>query len=220
MERRYTNLPQARARLADRAAGEPQKIVGYAAVFYEGTPRSEYQLWTDLIERIMPGAFDRALSEAHDVRALFNHDSNLVLGRTSSKTCRLSIDQIGLRYEIEPPDTQTAKDLLVSLERGDVTGSSFSFIPRETVYREEGELLYAEIMDVDLFDVGPVTFPAYEATSSGVRAELRAAGDAEEARQRAQVWRQARQARLPADAVAARVREREARLALQLQSRL
>jgi hypothetical protein len=218
MERRYAYLPQARARIQQRAEGESPLIVGYASVFYDGTERTEYRLWTDFSERIMPGAFDRALSESHDVRALFNHDSNLVLGRTSAGTCKLSVDKVGLRYEIEAPDTQTARDLQVSLNRGDVTGSSFSFNPTNTLYREEGEMLYAEITDVDLFDVGPVTFPAYEATSSGVRAQLRAAGEAEEARRKAQEWRTAQRAagqvHLSRDAIAARLREREARLRL------
>lgn len=151
---------------------EKKKIVGYASVFYNGQEGTEYDIYGDgyLYERIMPGAFDRAARE-DDVRALFNHDVNQLLGRSTSGTLRLSVDTIGLRYEIDPPDTQLARELTELLGRGDINGSSFSFIVTDSApVRKEGGRRILEIKGVRLFDVGPVTFPAYTAASSGVRA--------------------------------------------------
>lgn len=145
-------------------------IEGYAAVFYrDGDKSTEFEIWPGFVERIRPGAFDRALLEKQDVRALFNHDSGKILGRTSAGTLRLSVDQIGLRYEIDVPDTSTGRDVVASLERGDIDGSSFAFLPTQSIWIEEPELEIREIMDCDLFDVGPVTWPAYEGTTAGVR---------------------------------------------------
>ena len=119
----------------------------------------------------MPGCFDRALSERQDVRALINHDPNQVLGRFLAGTMRLSVDQVGLRYEIDLPDTATGRDIATLVERGDVSGSSFSFLDVQTTYvrGEDGCPDCRELRDVNVFDVGPVTFPAYEATTTGLR---------------------------------------------------
>src|SRR5690606_2679953 len=119
----------------------------------------------EVIER---GAFDDVLS--NDCRGLFNHDSNLILGRTSSKTMRLSQDSTGLAYEIQADKRQSyVSDLLISLERGDVTQSSFAFtLTRENQrWVEEGDTITRYIKKVSrLYDVSPVTFPAYpDATS-------------------------------------------------------
>lgn len=154
--------------------GDKRTISGYGAVFYNATdPGTEYRLWENYSERIMPSAFDRAIKE-DDVRSLFNHDANIVLGRTKSQTLRLSVDKVGLRYEVDTPDTQMVRDQVVSpLERGDVDGSSFMFVPTRTVWVEEqrdGQTFYIrQIEEVQLWEVGPVTFPAYESSTSGVR---------------------------------------------------
>jgi len=142
-------------------------IAGYGAVFYrEGDPGTEYQLWDDMVERIMPGAFDRALRE-DDVRSLFNHDPNFVLGRNTAQTLRLSIDAVGLRYEVDPPASRA--DVCDSVERGDVDGSSFMFEILEVVWREVEKLYIREIHQVKLWEVGPVVFPAYESSTAGLR---------------------------------------------------
>ncbi len=133
-----------------------------------------YHLWGNVYERIMPGAFDKAVKE-NDVRACFNHDGNLILGRTKSGTLLLTLDSLGLRYEIDAPDTQLVRDQVLSpIERGDVSGSSFMFIPRKVNWveetRDDGIVLeFREIEDVELWEVGPVTFPAYESTTTGAR---------------------------------------------------
>lgn len=172
MQRRFLALPSAPVRVEDRGT-DPPVVVGYAAPFYNAVdPTTEYQLAENLSERIMPGCFDRACRE-DDVRALFNHNVDFIMGRTASGTLKLSVDKVGLRYEIQPPDTQAARDVMASIRRGDVNGSSFAFIPHEekgTVHFKEGERYIRELHSVQLFDVGPVVYPAYKATTSGVRA--------------------------------------------------
>jgi uncharacterized protein len=170
-ERRFTPHAASRVSLEPRAADEQPAIVGYGAVFYDGTERTEYKLCDDLIERIMPGAFDRAIRERDDARGLFNHDSNLVLGRVSAGTMTLSVDPTGLRFSIVPGKTTVAADVMEHIRRGDVQGCSFAFRVTEQVWRTVGVIDYREIMAVELYDVGPVTFPAYEATSVGVRSK-------------------------------------------------
>lgn len=176
MERRFLSTASRPVELRAEE-GKPAKIAGYAAVFYNPSdPGTEYELMRhanySVSERLMPGCFDRALRE-DDVRALFNHDTNQILGRTRAGTCQLSIDGIGLRYEIDPPDTQAGRDLLVSLGRQDVTGSSFCFdyrqksITMQTDGDSERDII--EVRDVKLYDVGPVCFPAYTSTTAGVR---------------------------------------------------
>lgn len=169
MERRYSN--QRKVQISRRADG-PSRLEGYAAVFYrESDKATEYELWPGLIERVMPGAFDRALRERQDVRALFNHDASAVLGRTGPGTLRLNVDDVGLRYEIDLPDTQAGRDVATSVERGDVTGSSFSFAPHAVTWKDMPDMTIRELTDVDLYDVSPVTFPAYEGTSVAARSE-------------------------------------------------
>lgn len=172
MERRFLATKIANVRADNRDDGTPI-IAGYGAVFYDGTEATEYKLYDDMVERIMPGAFDRAIAEKHDVRGLFNHDPNQILGRTKSGTMKLSIDATGLAYEIEPGETNVSKDVQVHLSRGDVSGSSFSFVPSDAQWIEqtkEGKTVFIrEIRSVDLYDVGPVTFPAYQTTTAGVR---------------------------------------------------
>lgn len=187
-ETRFLPATRCSLQLAKRAEGEGRTLEGYGAVFYDGTPETEYPLWSDVVERIMPGAFQRTLSENIDVRGLFNHDPSLILGRVSAGTCRLSIDGKGLRYEIDLPDTQLARDLGLSIERRDVTGSSFSFIPERVmwVHGEDG-VDVREIHSAIVFDVGPVTWPAYEATTASIRGQ----GDLSELRREWQAWREA-----------------------------
>jgi hypothetical protein len=147
--------------------GEARKIVGYAAVF-----NSLSEDLGGFREMIMPGAFARAIEE-DDVRALINHDSNLVLGRNIAGTLRLFEDEIGLRYEIDPPDTQAARDLIISLDRGDIDQSSFGFQAMEESWRnpdEDNPLPIRILHENRLFDVSPVTYPAYHATSVAARA--------------------------------------------------
>lgn len=153
-----------------KADGTDTTIVGYASVFPPA--QSRFRGW---FEQIDPHAFDKCLATDPDVRALFNHDPSWILGRTKAGTLKLSVDSVGLRYEISPSleSTQT-RDLLVALERGDVDQSSFGMFVRDDEWeeREDGTIVRT-ILEADLFDVSPVTFPAYPDATSGLRASLR-----------------------------------------------
>lgn len=126
------------------------------------------ELWTGAFEEIAPGAFDNTLS--NDIRALINHDTSLVLGRTKAGTLELKTDSRGLwgRIKINPNDTD-AVNLYERVKRGDVDQCSFGFniISEETEYRDDGTVKWI-IKEVDLHEVSVCTFPAYEET--GVQA--------------------------------------------------
>lgn len=184
-KRETRSLPLAQANLRIDGDDDNKHILGYAAVFFDGTEGTEYALWADMDERIMPGAFDDVLSNQDDVRGLFNHDPNQILGRTSAGTLKLSVDATGLFYEITPGDTTIADNVIESIRRGDIDGSSFSFRVLDEELKKEDGKYKREITKVGpVYDVGPVTFPAYEDTTSGYRkeelvaAEVRAIVDA------------------------------------------
>jgi len=149
-----------------------QKIVGYAVRFAPATSED----LGGFREQIDPHAFDGCLAANPDVRGLWNHDPNHILGRTTAGTLRLSVDSVGLKYEIDPPNTTVANDLMISMERGDVTQSSFGFICSDDTWREDANgNITRTVLKAELFDVSPVTFPAYPDATSGVRASLRSA---------------------------------------------
>lgn len=204
MQRRFLNRPANPIRLRENPDGAPPTITGYAAVFYDPTdPGTEFRLWGQVYERIMPAAFSSAIARKDDVRALFNHDANSILGRASAGTLRLFVDARGLRYEIDPPDTSAGRDAVASIRRGDITGSSFAFIPTAEMDKRDGEKRVIEVHDCELFDVGPVVFPAYAGTAAGVRA---GDGDGDAARER---WER-RRALADADLLAVTLLEMQA----------
>ena len=168
LERRFVPLAEGfEVRMMERDG--KNMICGYGAVFNSRSQVMYTAKGSPFVERIRPGAFRRAIAEA-DVRALLNHDPNKILGRRGAGTLRVVEDELGLPYEIDPPDVSYARDLAVSLGRRDITGSSFSFATVEDDWSmgEDG-IAIRELRDVHLFDVGPVTFPAYPATSAGRR---------------------------------------------------
>ena len=140
---------------------------GYAAVFYDGTPDTEFKITPTLVERILPGAFDKALQGKPDIRALYDHDSRMVLGRTP-KTLRVDVDARGLRYEIDA-DTTIGRQIVESVKRGDISGSSFGAIFTEDNIKREGQTLVREILEADLREVSPAAFPAYQAATVEAR---------------------------------------------------
>jgi HK97 family phage prohead protease len=154
------------SKVEDRAGGETNSpvIAGYAAVF--DSPAEIYGMF---LEKIARGAF-RASIARDDVRGVFNHDNNLILGRNTAKTLRLSEDSKGLAYEIDPPATSYAQDLLVSIERGDISQSSFRFRATREEWDETGDMPVRTILECELIDVSPVTYPAYEDALVGLRA--------------------------------------------------
>jgi HK97 family phage prohead protease len=171
MKKKYKNNIETRAFGCEfrvvRKEDEPVKITGHAAVF-----NRESENLGGFVEIIKPGAFKKAL-KGSDARALFNHDSNLILGRESAGTLSLREDKAGLYMEVELPDTQYARDLAVSMERGDITQQSFGFSIDEggSMWEDDGERVLRTITDIkSVFDVSPVTYPAYPDTDAAVRA--------------------------------------------------
>lgn len=145
-----------------RAEQGTRSIGGFAAVFNSDADIGGY--W---IERIKPGAFAKAIKG--DVRSLFNHDSSALLGRTISKTLELFEDDAGLQYRLDLPRTTDGDKVLELIERGDLTGNSFGFKVTHDEWDETGDVDVRTIHEVELYEVGPVTFPAYEATSLWLR---------------------------------------------------
>lgn len=140
------------------------KIEGYAAIFEQ---LSE-ELW-GFREKIRKGAFTNVIRD--DVRALFNHDANFVLGRNRAGTLKLEEDDKGLRIEIDPPNTQAARDLLESIRRGDVNQMSFMFTTKTDEWKKEDDgTITRTLVELErLLDVSVVTFPAYPQTSASAR---------------------------------------------------
>lgn len=161
-ERRF--YPLAELRVAEAADGKSAKISGHAAKF--DVPSEDLG---GFVERVAPGAFAKTIMSA-DIRALFNHDSNIVLGRNKAGTLRLSEDTAGLAIDIDAPDTQLVRDMVLApMRRGDVTQMSFGFITRNDKWAKVDGIWVRTLLEVDLFDVSPVTFPGYPQTDVAVR---------------------------------------------------
>ncbi len=147
-----------------KVEGEQTRISGYAAVFNK--------LSSDLggfKEKIDPGFFSNVMGD--DVRALFNHDDNLVLGRTVNETLTLKEDKKGLSVEIIPPDTTYARDLITLMERGDVSQMSFQWVTAIDEWDETNmdKIVRTLVKAKELWDVSPVTFPAYPQAKADIR---------------------------------------------------
>ena len=165
IERRFYELP---VKIETRDGNtESRTVVGYAAVFDK---------WSNSMgdwfrEKIDRHAFDNVLDQ--DTVALFNHDANLVLARNSANTLKLSVDDTGLRYEFEAPNTTAGNDLLENIRNGNVSHSSFAFsVKTEQWGKSESPDVEEDrtIVEVDqLIDVSPVVFPAYPDTSVAKR---------------------------------------------------
>lgn len=148
-------------------AGEKPTIGGYAAVF----ERKSVMLY-GFREKIAPGAFRDSLQD--DIRALWQHDTAQVLGRTRAGTLRLWEDERGLGFEVDPPDTQTGRDALTLIARGDVDQMSFGFnvpINGDAWTEDEDGIPLRTIKRAKLIEVSPVTFPAYPDTSASIMRE-------------------------------------------------
>ena len=139
------------------------RIEGYAAVFDQES--LDLGGFREVIHR---GAFaDTILNQ--DIRGLVNHDANLVLGRNRAGTLELREDDHGLRFVLYPPDTAAARDLLVSMERGDVDQMSFGFEAVRDRWETDDHGALRHLLEARLFDVSVVTFPAYPQTSAEAR---------------------------------------------------
>ena len=169
MERTLRQLRTVATEFATREDGDALRIEGYFAVF-----NSNYEIAPGMSESIAPGAFSRTLPGG-DIRALINHDTTLVLGRTKAHTLELREDERGLWGSIlVNPNDQDAMNLYSRVKRGDVDQCSFGFeiVNEETDFREDGSVHWT-IKDVNLFEVSACTFPAYEATNISAREKER-----------------------------------------------
>ena len=164
--------PERRFLTSNPPKSSGRKVSGYGALFGS---RSQNLGTTDcpMHEIILPGAFDGRLNDT--VLALFNHDQNLILARTAGGegTLKLSVDNIGLRYEFEAAETTTGNDLLEGIRRGDIAGSSFAFTVAHggDTWTPEGRGALRTIAKISrLFDCSPVVSPAYAETTVTARA--------------------------------------------------
>jgi hypothetical protein len=150
-----------------RAAGtaDKPKLQGYAAKF--NSPSEDLGGFQEVIR---PGAFTRTLAEGADVRCLFNHDESLIIGRTKAGSLRLKEDRTGLYFECDVPKSRM--DVYEAVQRGDVDQCSFGFccVEENFMPNPAGQpATLRELLDVDIFDVSVVTFPAYANTNVSAR---------------------------------------------------
>lgn len=146
------------------ADSENKKLTGYVVQWNKDSEL----LWGEYIERFAPNAFSHSLAGGQDVRALFEHDHTKLLGRTSSGTLSLQEDTIGLRFELTPPDTQLGRDLLVSVERGDIRGMSFGFIAKKNEWDFSVEPNLRTVTEAELFEITVTSIPAYPDSSLAI----------------------------------------------------
>ncbi len=169
-ERRLLSMKLSVKRKRERRATDPDgdgdvdepMICGHAAVFNQA---ADLGYFTEIVKT---GAFTRTIGE-DDIRALFNHDPNYVLGRNRAGTLRLAQDDIGLAFEVTPGTRSYERDLMENIERGDISQCSIGFYVRGYEVERDGDNWTRTLTDVQLFDVSPVTFPAYTGTDVAVR---------------------------------------------------
>jgi len=168
-QRRALGVSELTCRAVD---GRPTQIIGYAVVFNS----------VAYGEVIRPGAFTKTLVERNDVKAYWNHNSDMILGRTSNQTLLLTQDPRGLYFEVTPnPETSWGRDALASAARGDVKGASFGFRVISASMITEGGVEICEVREVDLREVSPCADPWYEATAVEVRENEETTDDEERA---------------------------------------
>lgn len=159
-------------------------LAGYAAVFNRETVLVPKDAWCtgspEVREFIAPGAFKRTIKNS-DQRAVWNHNTDFVLGRRKNGTLNLSEDEKGLRTEITPPDTDLVRDMVIApIDRGDVDQMSFAFRVIDDKITETRDLILIELREVDLIEVSPVAIPAY--TDTEIALSARSADRIEELR--------------------------------------
>lgn len=152
----------------DTTNPESMAIKGYVVKFDDRS----HLLYDEWYERVSKGAFAKSL-EQNTIKALWNHNSDIVLGSTKSRTLILEEDDVGLRFELELPNSSQAKDIYESIRRGDVDGVSFGFYVRDNgdkwEYLKEEDVYERTLLDIDLIEISPTPFPAYPTSEVGKR---------------------------------------------------
>lgn len=178
MKKKETRFVPTEIRAIETDDGE-LVLEGYAALF---DSRSENL--GGFVETIRPGAFRKTLEEKPDIRALWNHDTNYVLGRTKSGSLELEEDENGLRVRISMADTSQTRYFHDTIRRGDVDGMSFGFRTIKDAWEKpsDGTTPTRELVEVELFEVSPTAFPAYPETGGKltVRDYLASIGESED----------------------------------------
>lgn len=186
MDREIRQVRSTQTNFTTREDSNDLIIEGYFAVF-----NSNYEIYAGMSESIAPGAFKNTLAD--DIRALVNHDTTLVLGRTSAHTLELGEDEHGLwgRIVINPNDSD-AVNLYERVKRGDVSQCSFGFdiLSEETEFSDNGDVHWT-IKEVKLYEVSCCTFPAYEQTNI----DARSAEKAEMQKRKNEAWRESMKGR-------------------------
>jgi len=166
-EVRYTTGSELRI-VEDTEKPETKTIRGYVLKFNERS----LLLFDEWYEKVCKGAFSRSL-EHNTIKALWNHNTDVVLGSTKSRTLSLKEDDVGLFFEVDLPNTTQARDLYESIKRGDVDGVSFGFYVRENgdrwEYLKEEDVYERTLLDIDLVEISPTAFPAYPSSEAGAR---------------------------------------------------
>jgi uncharacterized protein len=149
-----------------RSEVDGNRLSGHAAVFGALADLPAHY------EALARSAFDEALRSDHDVKALFNHNPSQVLGSTRAKTLRLEVDDDGLAFEVDLPDTSYARDLKELVSRNDISGMSFGFLPGTSEWSRGpgGRQVRTHTSVKRLLDVSPVAYPAYDGTEVYLRA--------------------------------------------------
>lgn len=163
MEQRILNMKDVKT----REEGGKRYLEGYFAVF--GETYQVFDGWTETIER---GAFARYLASGEDVKVLWNHDANIVLGSTGNSTASLREDEKGLYGSVEINENdQDAVNAYARIARGDVNGCSFGFdVARQEEWWDDDGVYHTKLTEIDpLYEVSACTFPAYKATSISAR---------------------------------------------------
>ncbi len=186
MDREIRQVRSIQTNFTTREDNKELIIEGYFVVF-----NSNYEITDGMSESVAPGAFKNTLAD--DIRALVNHDSTLVLGRTSAHTLELREDEHGLwgRIVINPNDSD-AVNLYERVKRGDVSQCSFGFdiLSEETEFSDNGDVHWT-IKEVRLYEVSCVTFPAYQQTNI----DARSAEKAEMQKRKNEAWRESMKGR-------------------------
>lgn len=165
--------------------GKTKGLTGYAAKFNEESKPLRDWWGDEFVEIIAPGAFSDSLKN-NTIKALYNHNPDYVLGSTKSGTLRLEEDEVGLRFDLDLPNTQIANDLYESVKRGDIDGVSFGFRVKKDKWTEvkidDGWKTIRTLLEIDLIEISPTPFPAYEQTEVDCRslAKMKEQKDKEE----------------------------------------
>jgi len=169
LERRCLTIKELRINDSDKSS--PPTIEGYASIFDSWSEQMGGE--SPFREKVCKGAFAETI-EKDDIRALYNHDPNYVLGRNKAGTLELEEDEKGLKVCIKPPKTTWARDLIQSVKRGDISQMSFGFACELDRWSYEKGCDVRELLKVKLYDVSLVTYPAYPQTECDVRSILQA----------------------------------------------